>query len=140
MLAPRSWAYLWAAPCTVLGFAAALALSPWGTRWAWHSGVLEVACNTRHARRPNPRRFALPFGAITLGHVVLASDPQQMQLLREHERAHVAQYERWGLVFLLAYPLSSLVQLLRGRRPYFDNHFEVQARAAEAKAAALQQA
>jgi hypothetical protein len=36
-------------------------------------------------------------------------------------------------VFLLAYPLSSFVQLVQGRRPYFDNHFEVQARAVEAR-------
>jgi hypothetical protein len=32
-------------------------------------------------------------------------------------------------VFLIAYPLSSLVQVLRGRRGHADNHFEVQARA-----------
>jgi hypothetical protein len=41
---------------------------------------------------------------------------------------HVAQFERWGLLFLLAYPGESLLQLLRGRRPYLDNRFEVEAR------------
>ena len=36
---------------------------------------------------------------------------------------------RLGLVFFLAYAASSLWQLLRGRRAYWDNHFEVEARA-----------
>jgi hypothetical protein len=40
----------------------------------------------------------------------------------------VRQYERWGLLFYPAYGLSSLWQLLRGRRPYWDNVFEVEAR------------
>jgi hypothetical protein len=128
---PGLWAYVWAAPCTLLGLALAAIALPFGARWQWHSGVLEVAL------RPSPPKLGLksrwPFAAITLGHVVLACDPLQMQCLREHERAHVAQYERWGVVFLLAYPLSSLVQLVQGRRPYFDNHFEVQARAMEAR-------
>ena len=45
-----------------------------------------------------------------------------------HERVHVEQYERWGPLFFLAYPLSSLWQILHGRSPYWDNHFEIQAR------------
>jgi hypothetical protein len=43
----------------------------------------------------------------------------------------VRQYERWGVVFFLAYPLSSLWQAARGRHYYWDNWFEVQARAVE---------
>jgi hypothetical protein len=135
MAATRTLAYLWAAPCSALGLAAALVVWPLGARFAWHRGVLEVACRAAPARHGRSGHVSLPFGAITLGHVVLASDPQQMQLLREHERAHVAQYEHWGALFLLAYPLSSVLQWLRGRRPYFDNHFEVQARAVEVRAA-----
>ena len=45
-----------------------------------------------------------------------------------HEQAHVRQYERWGVFFFVAYPAASLWQLLRCRRPYIDNWFEVQAR------------
>jgi hypothetical protein len=45
---------------------------------------------------------------------------------------HVRQYERWGPAFLPAYLLSSLLQLLRGRNPYRENHFERQAYAAVA--------
>ena len=47
---------------------------------------------------------------------------------RISERAHVRQYELWGAFFLLAYPAASFWQLLQGRRAYFDNWFEVQAR------------
>jgi hypothetical protein len=38
------------------------------------------------------------------------------------------QYERWGLLFFLAYPASSFAQLLRGRNPYWYNYFEIEAR------------
>jgi hypothetical protein len=134
----RALVYVWAAPCTLLGVLAGLVATLWGAQLRLHLGILEVTLLPRTkvftGHRPSRAR-RWPFAAITLGHVVLASDAQQMQLLRAHERAHVAQYERWGPVFLLAYPLSSLVQLLRGRHPYFDNHFEVQARAVEAQAA-----
>lgn len=77
------------------------------------------------------RAERLPFGAITFGHVVIGVSGDALATLRVHERAHVRQYECWGPAFLAAYPLSSLVQALRGRHPYRDNHFEVHARAAE---------
>ncbi len=70
----------------------------------------------------------LPITAITFGHVVLAVTHAHQDRLRVHERAHVAQYETWGALFFVAYPLSSLHQALIGRRPYFDNWFEVKAR------------
>ena len=57
-------------------------------------------------------------------------DGSELIRLRLHEQAHVRQYEMWGPFFFLAYPASSLLQLLRGRSPYHHNHFEVQARAA----------
>jgi hypothetical protein len=47
-----------------------------------------------------------------------------LQAIRSHEHVHVRQYERWGLFFFLAYPLASLLALLAGQRPYFDNVFE----------------
>jgi hypothetical protein len=34
----------------------------------------------------------------------------------------------WGLFFFLAYPASSACQWLRGKSPYWENYFEVQAR------------
>lgn len=92
-------------------------------------GVLEVSLAPR---TPVLCRAVacLPFGAITLGHIVIACSAQQQAALRAHERVHVAQYELWGPIFLLAYPLESLFQLLRGRKAYLDNRFEIAARAA----------
>ena len=54
-------------------------------------------------------------------------DRSTLAQLRRHEHVHVRQYERWGPLFIPAYLLSSLVQLLRGRNPYRENHFERQA-------------
>ena len=99
-----------------------------GARGRVRSGVLEVAfSDPSHALARGLLR--LPYAGITFGHVVLAPTHQLQEALRAHERAHVAQYETWGPVFLIAYPLSSLMQALRGRRGHADNHFEVQARA-----------
>jgi hypothetical protein len=97
--------------------------------------VLEV-----HGTRSPPAWMGLlrrlPFAGLTLGHVVLARSRIELDRLRVHERVHVAQYERWGPLFFVAYPLSSLVCWARGRRAYEDNPFEIQARSAEAACAA----
>jgi hypothetical protein len=103
-----------------------------GARWRRVGGVLEVA-----PERPGSALTApLGFVAITFGHVVLGCSAAELQRLRAHEHAHVAQYERWGVVFLAAYPLASLYCWLRGRRAHHDNTFEVQARRAETLGAA----
>jgi hypothetical protein len=130
-LRPRlRWSSLWALPCTLVGVAAALPLLFFGARAARRDGVWEVVWR----RRPGPWARALPFVAITLGEVVIATSPHHLKRLREHEREHVQQMRRWGVFFFLAYPLASLWQLLRGRRAYWDNPFEVAARRAESSA------
>lgn len=109
----------WAAPTSAVGLLAAAALALRGGRAHWRDGVLEVA----------PRRaLSWPCGAITLGHVVLASSHGQLEATRAHERVHVAQAERWGPAFIPAYLLASAWMALTGRRAYWDNPFEVQAR------------
>ena len=118
-------AYLWASPCTVIGMALGVIALLCGARWQRHDGVLEVARPVAGPAKPP----MLPFVAITLGHVVLGRNASELDRLRAHEHAHVAQYERWGPLFLLAYPLASLLALLRSGRPYYDNCFEVEARA-----------
>jgi hypothetical protein len=70
----------------------------------------------------------MPFRGITLGRVILAVTEEELVRLREHERVHVRQYEWWGIFFFPAYLASSLWQLSRGRKIYWDNYFEVQAR------------
>ena len=118
--------YLWAAPCTAVGMCVAAPLLISGAKSRVVDGVVEVSVC---ARKPLvPLVGALPFCAITFGHVVFAGNEAEHDRLRAHERTHVRQYERWGAFFLLAYPAASLWQLLRGRRPYFDNGFEVEAR------------
>jgi hypothetical protein len=128
LTARRCARYAWAAPCTAVGLLLALAALLIGAQWRVERGVLEVSLLRRPSRRTQPRRHALRFCAITFGHVVIGLDAPTLAHWRAHERVHVQQYERWGLLFFLAYPLASLWQLLRGRRMYADNPFEVQAR------------
>jgi hypothetical protein len=112
--------YLWAAPCTVVGGAAAATMLLCGARARSVRGVVEVSGGALMQR--------LPFDAITLGHVVLARTPRAMRRFRRHERVHVRQCERWGPAFFAAYLLGGAWQWLRGRRAYWDNPFEVEAR------------
>jgi len=44
-------------------------------------------------------------GAIALGHVILGTGHAGLVALREHEQAHVRQYEQWGVFFLPSYAL-----------------------------------
>lgn len=119
--------YAWASPGTALGLALGLLAILGGARWSRQQGVIEVAL--RPAATARPARRLLPIVAITFGHVVLGRTAADLARLRAHEHAHVAQFERWGPLFLLAYPLASLLALLRSGRPYYDNCFEVEARA-----------
>jgi len=114
--------YAWAAPCTVVGLLPSVLALLIGGAARIRSGAIEVAFFR------DERESRIPFGAITLGHVILGHSLQKLDVLRSHEQEHVKQYERWGLLFFLAYPASSLYQLLRGRDPYWFNHFEVQCR------------
>jgi hypothetical protein len=112
--------YLWAAPCTLVGGVAAALMLLCGARARGVRGVIEVSGGAFMHR--------LPFDAITLGHVVLARTPHAMRRLRRHERVHVQQCERWGPAFFAAYLLAGAWQWLRGRRAYWDNPFEIEAR------------
>lgn len=118
--------YLWAAPYTVLGLVLGAIAVLLGATMRRHRGVVEVFGGLiGHALSRLPP--GLGFSAMTLGHVILAVDRSSLEALRIHEHVHVRQYERWGPLFLPAYVLSSLLQLLRGRNPYRENHFERQA-------------
>lgn len=79
-----------------------------------------------------PSRAGWRFRAITLGRVVLCVDRIDEELW-DHELVHVDQWERWGPLLAVAYPLASLAMLLRGRRAYRDNPFEVAARRGPAR-------
>ena len=126
VVALRLLRYLWAVPYTLLGLLLGGAAVLCGGRWRLYHGVVEFyggRAGAAVARLPR----SLGFAAMTLGHVILAVDRSTLAQLRRHEHVHVRQYERWGPLFVPAYLLSSLVQLLRGRNPYRENHFERQA-------------
>ena len=118
--------YLWAAPCTAVGLCLVAPVFLLGANARVVDGAIEVALSA--FKSSNFLFKALPFNAITFGHVVLATSQTELDRLRAHEQAHARQYERWGVFFFVAYPAASLWQLLRCRRPYIDNWFEVQAR------------
>lgn len=119
--------YIWASPATLIGAGMTGVALIAGARLCIHTGVLEVSFRPRRSWSSKAVK-RLPFSAITLGHVVVACSEMEQEYLRAHERVHVAQFERWGALLLLAYPAESALQFLLGRLPYLDNRFEVPAR------------
>lgn len=65
--------------------------------------------------------------AITLGHVIVARDVETADRMRTHEQVHVRQYERWGMIFPLAYLVASAIAVIRGDCAYRGNAFEREA-------------
>jgi len=125
-------AYAWVAPNTALGLLLGLVMISLGGRVHFIDGVAEFhggRVGNFFASRSHP----FCFGAITVGHVILATCHNELSALRVHEHVHVRQYERWGIFFLPAYALSSMWELCHGRNGYWNNCFEKQAYAEEAK-------
>ncbi len=123
--------YLWVSPVSLLGMLIALVAHLSGGALQRVEGVLEVAGGWPAwvLRRGFP--FSGAVAAMTLGHVVVGVSSSALSATRAHERAHVRQFERWGVLLLLLYPLAGVVAGLRGGNPYRDNLFEREARAAE---------
>ena len=120
--------YVWASPATLVGLIVSIIPLCAGAKICPVAGVIEIACEPI-ARAKALLPASLPFVAITFGHVVIGVDRPTLHRVRCHEHAHVRQYERWGAFFFFLYLGSSLIELIRGRDPYFDNCFEVEARA-----------
>ncbi len=74
------------------------------------------------------RIHLMPVRAQTVGNYIFARETVSPAILA-HECEHIRQWERFGPFFLAAYLGSSALAFLRGRRPYWDNHFEAAARA-----------
>jgi hypothetical protein len=130
-LLARPLAILWALPTTLVGsLLLGIAVST-GGRASLVDGVFEA-----HGGWLRWVLERLPVGhggaaAVTLGHVVLGTSAATLAATRAHERAHVAQCERWGPFFLPAYAAASLWAWLRGAHPYRGNRFEREAFAVE---------
>ena len=118
--------YFWAAPYSLVGLLLGVVAVLLGATGRRASGALEFGGGgLGRLLRWLPSQ--LSFSAITFGHVILGVDHATLAQMRAHEQVHVRQYERWGPLYVPAYLLSSLVELLRGRNPYRDNYFERQA-------------
>lgn len=130
----RAVGYLWALPVTLAGILIALIVRATGGTVEWVDGVVEAAGGwpARLLRAGFP--FSGAVAALTLGHVVLGVSTDALAATRAHERAHVRQFEQWGALLLVLYPLAGLLAGLRGGHPYRDNLFEREASAAEAAA------
>lgn len=117
----RSLRYLWPSPWTLLAIAIGLLL---GGTFRRVDGVIEI--HGRWVARVLQRLW-VPATAITVGHVVFGQTAQSLEITRKHERVHVRQYERWGVVMVPAYLLASAYLYLAGRDGYRENPFEVEA-------------
>ena len=115
--------YVWAFPATVLGLIFAAPCIAAGGSARLVAGVLEITAEPLVAALRG-RGFFRGSLAITFGHVVLASEAPFLALSRAHERVHVRQYERWGVLFFPLYVLSSVVAFITGHDPYTSNRFE----------------
>ncbi len=126
--------YAWTSPNSLIGLIIGGALILLGARAKRIAGVLEVEGGLVGTLL-GPKRIALPWRAMTLGHVILGIDQAALDQSRTHEHVHVRQYEQWGPFFLPAYVVSSLWQFACGRRCYRDNWFERQAYAEDGRRA-----
>lgn len=125
-------ALLWAAPWTLVGllFGFVAVLSGGGARRSgrvleFHGGWLRWILG----------RVPIVGGAaaMTLGHCVIARTTADLDRCRRHELVHVAQYERWGPLFVPAYFACSAWMWLHGYDPYLDNPFEEEAYGIESR-------
>jgi hypothetical protein len=127
---PAFLAYLWAGPVSLVGLAlAALARLTGGSTRVSH-GALEASGGIlRPLLARGIPRFSID--ALTLGHVILGTGPEALEKWRRHERAHVAQFARLGVLFPFAYLAAGLLARSRGLPGYAGNRFERQAVLAE---------
>ncbi len=117
MKALKLLGYIWAAPCTLVGFVLSLFMVPVG--WPlWSRGTLVIRAN----------RILPPMAvAQTWGWLVIYRPGAEVSAWR-HEQAHVRQYMILGPLFFPAYGLASFVSWMKGTGWYKGNWFEVDAR------------
>jgi len=122
--------YVWVSPYSLVGLLISLPALLLGATARVNDGTLEVAGGRFGlwlARFPRVLRF----NAITIGHVILSQNHALLASVNAHERVHVRQYERWGILFVPLYCCASLVQLVLGHSPHYANCFEREAYSVE---------
>ncbi len=120
---------VWMAPMTAFGLLQTLLGARYHSRT--REGVLQFVARPRSPTGLYMR--TLQINAYTLGATITYREPTgpgQPRLYR-HELEHVLQTMQFGPLMPVAYVAASLWQVLRGRRLYRDNWFEVRARTAE---------
>jgi hypothetical protein len=117
---------IWAAPWSLFGLAIGVVGLITGGSIRRKGRVLEIwgGCLPK-VLRVFPFYSGSPVA--TYGHVILGRSECYLDACRIHQLIHVGQYERWGVLFVPAYLLFSLVLWLMGKNPYYDNPFERQA-------------
>ena len=118
--------FLWASPWTLVGLIAGLIALLTGGSAQRVGRVLEFNGGAL-SRLLTWVPIAGGAAAMTLGHVVIARTVGDLNRSREHELVHVAQYERWGPLFVPAYLACSAWLWVFGRDAYLDNPFEEEA-------------
>jgi hypothetical protein len=121
----RFMAYLWVLPVTALGLAVSGLTILTGGNTRVVSGVLEAWGG--FAAWLLGRVLRRRVSCATLGHVIIGLNAEYLDRARAHERVHVRQYEKWGLLFVPLYLGSSLMAWARGKHYYRDNAFEREA-------------
>lgn len=120
--------YLWTAPNTLLGIVLGALICCTGGHVRLINGAIECYGGVIGRFIDDLPNFK--FSAITFGHIILGTNSLILCEVRTHEHVHIRQYECWGILFLPAYWLSSIWQVMCGRDLYRDNYFEKQAYAA----------
>jgi len=126
----RAARILWALPATLVGLVLAAPLLALGATARVRRGVIEIAGGSAARLVSDLSRI----WAIAFGHVVLGVDHDLLERERDHEHAHVRQYERWGPLMIPLYLAASARAWLRGGDAYRDNVFEREACAVAAAA------
>lgn len=123
-LLKKSLGYTWASPNSVLGLMIVTfsMLSRGNVRYI--RGAIEVHGGFAEWFL---RNFCGGAMAMTLGHVILGLDQHALDISRDHEHVHIEQYMRWGPLFLPIYGTSSFLCWKRGKNPYLENIFEIEA-------------
>jgi hypothetical protein len=118
--------WVWAAPITLVGLLFATVIRASSGQLQHHGNAWEATggCAPWLLWLMNPW---LLIEAITFGHVIIARDAMTARRVRAHEQVHVCQYERWGVLFPIAYLAASVMAILRGECPYRGNRFEREA-------------
>lgn len=120
----RTIQYLWAFPWTLVGLVIGLTGVITGGKVQRRGLVLEFHGG---AVRWMLQSFPNHVVAMTIGFTVMGLTDAALDVSRDHEMIHVAQYGRWGPFFIPAYAIGSLFVRLKGGDAYRDNPFEVEA-------------